>query len=377
MISLNRTVNRLLIVVYLSISPFLGANGAASRDQPKKNVTIAAIGPTAKLIDEHNYLGSRIAVSCSETTTCRLADFIRDTRVCALFVIVNHEVRLKLFNGDTSVCAEDGPNTFEKRYGLASVTKSLTSTWVGSALAQRYKLETEGQLKAALQHPIRDFLPGNDRRALAGGYADVRLEQLLQMRSGIAWRENSWPRFLSDSVLFDTTVRERPSKETIVQFAAHYKRGVGQPTFNYKALDAAVAAVVASDMAADRSYRAFQNGVWKMIGAANAASWNVDTDLVPIGPCCFSATVDDLARFGDFVLDKGNNVVPRAWFDLATRSPPQTTPRPKHANVSCELDYGYFWWLRRGRSDFTAFGRDGQFVHIYPEANAVIVQIAD
>ena len=141
---------------------------------------------------------------------------------------MNHEVRLKLFNADIRVCAEDGPNTFEKRYAVASVTKSLTSTWVGSALAQRYKLKTEAQFKAAPQHQIRDFLPSNDRRALAGGYADVRLEQLLQMRSGIAWRENSWPHFLSDSVLFDTTVIERPSKETIVQFAAHYKRS-GRP----------------------------------------------------------------------------------------------------------------------------------------------------
>ena len=46
-------------------------------------------------------------------------------------------------------------------------------------------------------------------------------------------------------------------------------------------------------------------------------------------------------------------------------------------NLGCRLEYRYFWWLRDKRNDFTAIGRNGQFVHIYPDRDTVIVQISD
>jgi CubicO group peptidase (beta-lactamase class C family) len=287
----------------------------ASEKQPDKNATIKPTGSVVKLLDHDHYITAQAPVSCSENSTCRLEDFIRDTRVCALFVIQNREIRTKLFNEDTRVCVEGGRNSLQKRFGVASVAKSITSTWLGQALADRYHIKTKAQFEATVQTQVGHFLSGDDRRALASSYSPLSLDQVLRMRSGIAWREQSRPRLFSDEILFGRMVRERPSRSTIVGFASGYKPKLGLAEFNYSALDASVAAVVSASISRVHSYAAFQNSIWRMIGAAQPARWNTDVDLIPIGSCCFSARVDDLARFGDFVLNKGNGQIPSAWFE--------------------------------------------------------------
>ncbi|SCW33159.1 hypothetical protein SAMN02927900_00698 [Rhizobium mongolense subsp. loessense] len=112
-------------------------------------------------------------------------------------------------------------------------------------------------------------------------------------------------------------------------------------------------------------------------------SWGIDRDGNAIGSCSFKSEVGDLARFGVLVLNKGRvgrrQIIPEAWFDVATRRSTGDVidANNRYQNAGCPLAYRYFWWFRRGVSDFTAIGRDGQFVHIYPDSGIVIVQISD
>jgi hypothetical protein len=56
------------------------------------------------------------------------------------------------------------------------------------------------------------------------------------------------------------------------------------------------------------------------------------------------------------------------------------SPRAKRFTLlqsACPLDYRYQWWLAPKRTDFTGIGIDGQFLHIYPDADALIAQISD
>jgi hypothetical protein len=79
----------------------------------------------------------------------------------------------------------------------------------------------------------------------------------------------------------------------------------------------------------------------------------------------------------------GHQFIPRGWFDLATKHGPRSEDEsiradPNAFNPGCPLDYRYQWWLaRRPRTDFTAVGINGQFVHIYPAADALVAQISD
>lgn len=124
---------------------------------------------------------------------------------------------------------------------------------------------------------------------------------------------------------------------------------------------------------------------WAAIGAEADATWGVDMTGTAIGPCCLRATVGDLARFGLLILNQGQapdkrQIIARSWFDIATRRTGDDDMIPDESpsqNSGCRLEYRYFWWLLKSRSDFTAIGRDGQFVHIYPDRDTVIVQISD
>jgi CubicO group peptidase (beta-lactamase class C family) len=328
---------------------------------------------------------------------CRISKFMEDARVCALVAIRNGTIRVMRFNTSTdhTICnEEDEPyeeDGVKKRYRTASVTKSITSTLLAQAIAKKYKVKTQADFKKVLREKTvdaPDLIPALGPKTSKGGYAGVPLERVLQMRSGVKWKEAK--RWFSDSDAFAKKVRENP-KKTIVEFAQKYKSTGDENShgpFNYSALDASINGAVAEALLGNKKLTKFlEEGIWAKLGMEAKGRWAVDKNDTAIGECCLNATVRDLARFGMFVLAKGmarGNVelVPAAWFDLATKHGTKgedeiPVGNPSH-NEGCPLDYRYQWWLRKSPStDFTAIGISGQFVHIYPADNAVIVQISD
>ncbi|MGK9337997.1 serine hydrolase domain-containing protein [Sinorhizobium meliloti] len=304
-------------------------------------------------------------------------------RVCALLVLRDgHFVDERYQNSDPQVCqdAEQPRNGPGKRYGIASVTKSITSTLVGQALAERFGAHTRPALEAYLNQPVASFVPGL-RTPWRNAYTDVRLDGLLRMKSGVRWNEEGWRGLFSDARAFSDYVRGL--RQRVLDFARRYRKAVPAKNapYRYSALDAAVAALVADSIAKPTRLTELLEKDWAAIGAEADAEWGVDKSGTAIGPCCLRATARDLARFGLLVLHKGRSpkgqIVPSAWFDLATARQGEIVSGGGMKGAACELEYGYFWWLRHGRSDFTAFGRNGQFVHIYPDKGIVVVQLSD
>ncbi|RVP48889.1 hypothetical protein [Sinorhizobium medicae] len=112
-----------------------------------------------------------------------------------------------------------------------------------------------------------------------------------------------------------------------------------------------MAAVAAEAMLGNERLTEFlEHGIWRAIGAEAPASWGVDKAETAIGPCCFRATVRDLARFGLFVLNKGRNadgrqIILSAWFDIATKGHSSIDKIPwdnPSFNPGWPLDYRYF-----------------------------------
>lgn len=317
---------------------------------------------------------------------CRLREFVDYARVCALLVVENGRKRLEFYNDDPTVCDdEDGQTNGRHRlYGIASVAKSITSTLVGHAIATRYGTRTREEFNAVLDRPLQEYVPGLGKGP-SSVYAGVSLDQVLRMRSGVRWSEYGWHGLFSDANRFGIDVRDRLT-ESIPEFARRYRQRIAKVhPFNYSALDAAVAGYAAETMLGYRLVDFMENGLWSQIGAEAKARWGIDKSGTAIGPCCLKVTVGDLARFGRLVLNKGrapggSQLIPAAWFELATQRSKDDDTIPSESvsqNSDCPLEYRYFWWLREGRRDYTAIGRDGQFVHIYPREHVVIVQISD
>ncbi|THA60900.1 class C beta-lactamase-related serine hydrolase [Ensifer adhaerens] len=330
----------------------------------------------------------QVSFECDVTPSkrCDLNTFVQYARVCALLVVQKGHLLLEYFNRDDGFCPERGAiNEPTRRYGIASVTKAITSTLIGHAIATRYGARTRDDFRRILKMPVGRFVERMDVPP-PSAYANVPLQDVLRMRSGVRWNELGWHGLFSDANQFSLDVRNL--KMNVRDFARRYRarNEDGDESFNYSALDAAVVALVAERMVAPSSLTDFlAKGIWSAIGAQGDASWGVDADGTAIGPCCFKAEAGDLARFGVFVLNKGrvgrSQIVPEAWFEIATRTntvdDDSIDPENRYQNIACPLEYRYFWWRRRGHSDFAAIGRDGQFVHVYPDSATVVVQISD
>ncbi|MBB3318839.1 MULTISPECIES: serine hydrolase [unclassified Rhizobium] len=320
--------------------------------------------------------------------TCHLADFMTRAKVCALIVVKADAFTFEKYDEEKGFCRDDEapPNGPTKLYGIASVTKSITSTLLGHVLSVKRGARTRADFDAELSQPVVQYIP-ELANAIPSGYSRATVDQVLRMQSGVWWSEYGWYGFFPGAVLFDKQVRTGMT-ESVIDFAHRFILRSGPPRnlFNYSALDAAIAAAVADRMLGEtRLTDFFEKGIWASIGAEQRATWGVDNTGLAVGPCCFKATLRDLARFGLFVLNQGRDhsdrqIVPQAWFDLATK--PSSDPNNgiaadnKYQKTDCPLNYGYFWWLTKG-TDFTAVGRDGQFIHIYPDSKTVIVQISD
>lgn len=371
------------IVISVLMSFTASVSTAAPMQEPRKNLSIsrpskAMILPLKKIDNP-----GKLRAFCAVDRHCSLQEYSIALGVCGLFVIKDGAVRVEMYTNTDKIRCDTEDNGIGKLFGVASVTKSITSTLLAQVLAKKYDLRSKSDFTDFLEkRQVGEFLMPSERKAIEQGYASVTLDHLLGMRSGVRWREHAnWP-FRSDSDRFDDRVRLPPRKETLLEFAAHYKlRRPETHKFNYSALDASIAMVVAaSAVGGGHLLKAFETGIWSMIEAEHAASWNVDKEGRPIGSCCFRARIDDLARFGDFVLNKGKGKMPSAWFDLIsapTKESFDLEDEDDGSDDSCKLGYGYFWWLRKGRDDFTAYGRDGQFIHIYPNERTVIVQLSD
>jgi CubicO group peptidase (beta-lactamase class C family) len=105
--------------------------------------------------------------------TTWLNENLNNTQTAAFIVIKNDSVEYEKYFT---------PFTVTTLLPSFSVAKSFVSTLVGIALE-------EGKIKS-LQQPITDYIPEllkNDKR-----FANITLQNLLDMRSGIKWNENDY-----------------------------------------------------------------------------------------------------------------------------------------------------------------------------------------
>jgi CubicO group peptidase (beta-lactamase class C family) len=83
----------------------------------------------------------------------------------------------------------------------------------------------------------------------------------------------------------------------------------------------------------------------------------------------FNATLRDLARFGQMILDggvaNGHRIVSREWLAESTRATGGPGP-----------GYGYQWWMGLRPGSFQAIGLQGQYIYIDPARRTVIVKLS-
>ena len=272
-----------------------------------------------------------------------LDQYLDDTRTAAF--IVMHEDR---------IVYERYARGYNERSLLnsLSIAKSVMATLVGIAVA-------EGRI-ASLDAIVADYRPD-----LAGTpYGAVTLKRLLTMTSGMGDPPTILPgraQFYYGDDLHQLIEDARPESRP-------------DNGWRYSEADVQVLGFVL-EAAVGKSVSAYlAEKLWKPLGMESNALWALDREGgVEKAFCCISARARDFARFGRLYLEggrwNGEQLVPADWAARSVLPGIRTLDGYTHQHL---------WWTPAGgEGDFYAYGHNGQYLYVNPNARVVIVKFSD
>ncbi|WP_374379937.1 serine hydrolase domain-containing protein [Dongia sp.] len=371
-------------VLNILAAGFLVACAAPTGEVAQKKTIFTAIPGGADLPTQIPNAVIAGDYDCGRWHACPLREFMWRSRLCALVVVKDGTIVYERYAPDQSTrCkreAGDGPNGRDRHYGLASITKSITSTLLGLLIARNEADPAHPWGEIDLAKPVGHYVPG-----LTDAAGQPTLEQVLRMRSGFAWDDR-------DNLLYERTVLD--SEHRGVPFAAAAgelaKRIPGPSAFNYSGLDTTLAGLVVEAIL-QRNHEtrgwhlddALTHWIWQPLAMKGNAEWKTDSDRTPAPFCCLSMRARDLAKFGQFILD--NVVAPadsdsaplHGWMAKALQMQGGVTDLAATHCRNFNLDYGYQWWpFLNPASGFLGLGIRGQMLHVFPREHIVIVQFS-
>jgi len=246
-----------------------------------------------------------------------------------------------------------GANDFYLQYSW-SMAKSITQALTGMLVA-------DGRLDLFAAAAVPEWR--DDVRA------EITLDQLLRMRSGLAFNEDYVDGEISDVIPMlqlegrHDTGAFATAKPLIHLPGTHFSYSSGTTNIICRILRETIGD------GASGMLRFMNDRLFEPIGVRTATP-KFDTSGTFIGSSYLLASPQDFARFGLLYLRggtwDGREIVPRDWVDYA-RSPSYRDA------TQC---YGAHWWLRPDRTGwFYASGYDGQRILCIPEKDAVIVRL--
>jgi CubicO group peptidase (beta-lactamase class C family) len=202
-------------------------------------------------------------------------------------------------------------------------------------------------------------------------YADVTVQQLLTMTSGVRWNEDYADAKSDVAQMYMGACAD--GRAHVLSYLMKMPRQWPAGThWNYNTAETDLLGILVQ-RATHRSLAAYlSQTVWEPYGMASDAFWIKDEcDGSDTGGSGLSATLGDYARLGQFMLGggriDGKQVVASAWLHGAIRH---------QENVdSPDRGYGYLWWTDKDGS-YAAIGIFGQMVYVDPARDLVIAQVA-
>jgi CubicO group peptidase (beta-lactamase class C family) len=244
-----------------------------------------------------------------------------------------------------------------------SVAKSMLSALFDAALADG--------LITSLDDAVTSYLP--ELRARDERFAQVTLRHLLDMHSGIAYRE--FPFFNGDNAktYYWPDLRALALQHT--RIAGEPRREWQYNNYHPLLLGLVLERVTKLPVATYLGQR-----LWQPAGLGPGASWSVDSPASAFEKLesGVNARALDFARFGQLFLDggvaaDGTRVLP----ETSVRDAVSPSGAVSLSTLRPGLAYRQFWWIQQragGEADFSARGNHGQFVFVSPRNGVVIAR---
>jgi len=221
------------------------------------------------------------------------------------------------------------------------------------------------------------------------GYADATIRNLLDMRTGVAFRE-TYTALDAEVRVMERSMGWRPARSGDPVGAYPYLTTLGHAgphgrEFTYRSADSDMLGWACERASDTRMADLISALIWQPIGAERDAEITCD----PLGSAVhdggISATARDLARFGQMLVDngmiQGHPVVPEAW--LASTRAPEPDVREAFAVTDHEfaLPGGWYrnqFWVLPGSDSpvLVCLGIHGQLIYADRAARTVVVKLS-
>ena len=269
-----------------------------------------------------------------------------------------------------------GPMTPATPHLLMSVTKSIVGC-VAGILAERGLLHPDDQ--------VSTYVP----EVAGSGYDGATVRNLLDMRTGVAFRE-TYLEPDSEVRVMERSMGWRPLADGDPVGMYNYMTTLGTAgahggDFTYRSADTDMLGWVLERASGIRMADLVSTLVWVPMGAEHDAHVTCDPVGSAIHDGGISATARDLARFGQLLLDDGfvdgNEVVPQSWLADSRHPPPDV--RQAFANTDNEsvLTGGWyrnqFWFVPGPDGDaLVCLGIHGQMIYVNRTTRTVGVKFS-
>ena len=277
---------------------------------------------------------------------------------------------LVLKNGQVVVERYAGTLTPERTHLLWSVSKTVTGLTAASVAA-------DGLID--LNKTVGDYVP----ELGASGWGKDTLRALLDMRDTSNWNE--------DYSAHDSTVRRQDCADGLLtgdmcmdtKVIGNYKflPAVGRDeshfdTFVYKSGTTDVIAWVLEAATGKRFADLVSERIWKPMGAERSAAITVDVSGFTLASGGMVATLRDLGRVGQLMLDRGRvgetQVVPAGWIDDIFNQPGDASWSLPKAAGTAPYYRSFVWGVGDGKGTVQARGVHGQVIDVSPSTGTVI-----
>jgi len=242
-------------------------------------------------------------------------------------------------------------NGFDKSSLLPSfsVAKSFVSALVGFAI-------DEGKI-GSVNDPITKYLP--ELLKTDAGYANITLQHLLDMHSGLHFNEGGYN-------LKDDAIRLgfRPNLLKHVKKVEIEKAPGG--AFEYQSINTELLALAVERATGKKVSAYLQEKIWGPLGMEYAGTWNVDSKKhkQEIAFAGLNATARDFAKFGQLYMNggswNGKQLLSKSWVDAVT-----------HPDSILGKGYKNQWWLTMPFYTFQDLSTAEQFKKTHPYSSAI------
>jgi len=235
-----------------------------------------------------------------------------------------------------------------------SCTKQVVGVLTGIALEQ-------ASLDMDIDDPISKFFPQapSDKK-------DITIKNLLMMKSGIDFRNDG------DGDHPGQIIRSLPSNipDFVLGLGMRSKPGT---QFVYSDGDSHLVSAIIQERTGVTLRDWAKDALFDEINIIGSRlEWRVYKDGTTLGGNGISTTPRELAKIGQFVLNKGEwegkRIVSESWINEMTLS-----WVPANEMYNNDMTFGYQWWKETTRDVDFMYGRGGQFVFINKDKKLMVV----